>query len=164
MTRIWFHRELTIRFYKNCLRWQKLAGISICQLSLPWRDWPCIIIVVYAGLKWIGIPWKIALVWLYLFYQIEKIHVFLNSLFFVTGWTDWLAPKSIYGIFILIEYASSTKPTFGSKTSWSKKHFQNKYVFYFFFVFLFVKNSGCRNNFNQWSKVSVFSFYCIGWN
>ena len=64
---------------------------------------------------------------------------FLNSLFFVTGWTDWLAPKSIYGIFILIEYASSTKPTFGSKTSWSKKHFQNKYVFKFFLYFYLCK-------------------------
>ena len=111
------HIETKFKFY---------IYISICQLSLPWLDWPCIIIVVYAGLKWIGIPWKIALVWLYLFYQIQDILVFLNSLFFVTGWIDWLAPKSIYGIFILIEYASNTKPTFGSKTSWSKKHFQNK--------------------------------------
>ena len=26
VTRIWFHTECTIRFYKNCLRWQKLAS------------------------------------------------------------------------------------------------------------------------------------------
>ena len=66
------HIETKFKFY---------IFLSVCLF------WVCL---DYATLEWIVLPLKIALVWLYLFYQTQEIYVFLNSLFLLQveqiGW------------------------------------------------------------------------------
>ena len=134
------HIETKFKFY---------IYISICQLSLPWLDWPCIIIVVYAGLKWIGFPWKIALVSLYLFYQIQEIRVFLYSLFFCYRLNRLVGTKKHLWNIHIDRICIQHETHVWLKNFLVKETLPEQVCLLFFFVFLFVKNSGCRINFNQ---------------